>query len=62
MSHAFYREPGQKLNGWIRWGRWVFEIKSHRPLFSERNGYTRYLKIGFGYRIRLSRDNHAHHQ
>lgn len=44
--------------GWIRIGRWLLHWKhvSNKPLFSERYGHNKYTRIGFGYRINLSRD------
>ena len=48
-------EPSQysKLGGWIRWGKYQrgIAIKSSRLLFSERNGYKKYKKLPFGFRL-----------
>ena len=48
-----YRSQFSKLGGWIRWGKYQrgIAIKSSRLLFSERNGYRKYTKLPFGFRL-----------
>lgn len=55
MNYHFYRVDN-KTNGWIRIGHWLLVVKSSRPLFSERNGYVKYYRVGFGYRVRLYKE------
>ena len=48
----WHRSPGLF---WVRvfgWGIHASSYALHRPLFSERNGYLRVLRIG-GWRVRL---------
>ncbi len=44
-----------KGHGWFRFGRKGFGlcVKNTEPLFSERYGYIRTLKLGFGWRLQF---------
>lgn len=42
---------------WLRLGSFLISATNRPPLFSERQGITKWFPVGFGWRIRVVKEN-----